>query len=118
MIVCSICGGTHVRCAAVINPNTKEFIEFGYDALSDGQCEQCGNVLLTDPEEVKADIDKWWAEYMARNGSHPNFVLCRIVRTDNYDGYEQAHIRIGGPENVVAQTKALAACRDLDGSKS
>lgn len=118
MVVCSICGGTHVRCAAVVDPNTKEFIEFGYEAFLDGECSQCGNVTLTDPDEIKADIDKRWAEYIARNGSHPNFVLCRIVRTDNYDGYEQAHIRIGGPENVVTQTKALAACRDLDELKT
>ena len=118
MVECSISGGTHVRCTAVDDTNTKEFIEFGYEAFLDGKCSQCGNVTLTDPDEIKADIDKRWAEYIARNGSHPNFVLCRIVRTDNYDGYEQAHIRIGGPENVVAQTKALAACRDLDELKT
>lgn len=117
-IQCSICGGTHVRCAAVVDPNTKEFIEFGYDAFSDGQCEQCSNVALTDPEEVKADIDKRWAEYVARKGSHPNYVLCEIVRTDNYDGYEQAYIRIGGPENVVGGSDTIAVCRDLDELKA
>lgn len=118
MIVCSICGGTDIKCAAVVDPNTKKFIEFGYNALTDGQCKDCGNVFLTDPEEVKADIDKRWAEYMARNDSHPNYVLCEIVRTDNYDGYEQAYIRIGGPENVVGDTDIIAVCRDLDELKA
>ena len=113
-IQCSICGGTHVRCAAVVDPNTKKFIEFGYSSLSDGQCEQCGNVALTDPDEIKADIGEQWAEYTARNGSHPNFALCRIVRTDNYDGYEQAYIRIGGPAEAVEICNTVTACRDLE----
>lgn len=113
-IQCSICGGTHVKCAAVVDPNTKEFIEFGHEAFLDGECGQCGNVVLTDPDEIKTDIDKRWAEYTVRNGSYPNFALCRIVRTDNYDGYEQARIRIGGPENVANGSDAIAVCRDLE----
>lgn len=118
MIVCSLCGGTDVKCAAVVDPNTKEFIEFGYNAFSDGQCADCGNVPLTDPDEVQADIDKRWAEYTVRNGSRPNFALCRIVRTDNYDGYEQARIRIGGPSKAVEICNTLTACRDLDELKT
>lgn len=55
---------------------------------------------------------------MARNDSHPNYVLCEIVRTDNYDGYEQAYIRIGGSENVVGDTDIIAVCRDLDELKA
>lgn len=55
MIVCSICGGTDIKCAAVVDPNTKKFIEFGYNTFSDGQCEDCGNVPLTDPDEVQSD---------------------------------------------------------------
>lgn len=117
-IVCSICGGTDVKCAAVVDPNTKEFIEFGYEAFLDGECSQCGNVTLTDPNEIKADIDKRWTEYTTRNGSRPNFALCRIVRTDNYDGYEQAHIRIGGSKNVVGDPDTIAVCRDLDKLKT
>ena len=116
-IQCSICGGTHVRCAAVVDPNTKEFIEFGYNALFDGLCEQCGNVALTDPDEIKADIDKQWAEYIARNGSHPNYALCAIIRTE-FNGYEQAHIRIGEPKNAVVKPGTLVSCRNLSELKS
>ena len=57
-IVCSICGGTGVKCTAVIDPNTRQFLEFTRNALSDGRCSQCGNVALTDPDEVKAGLDK------------------------------------------------------------
>lgn len=116
-IQCSICGGTHVRCAAVVNPNTKEFIEFGYEAFLDGECSQCGNVFLTDSEEVKADIDKRWAEYIARNGSRPNYALCAIIRTE-FNGYEQAHIRIGGPENAAAKPETLVSCQNLSELKA
>lgn len=112
-IQCSICGGTHVRCAAVVDPNTKEFIEFGYNALADGQCKNCGNAFLTDPEEVKADIDKRWTEYMARNDSYPNYAICAIIRTE-FNGYEQTRIRIGGPENVANGPDAIAVCRELE----
>ena len=66
-IVCSICGGTGVKCTAVIDPNTRQFLEFTRNALSDGRCSQCGNVALTDPDEVKAGLDKLWTEYTARH---------------------------------------------------
>ena len=39
-IVCSICGGTDIKCAAVIDPNTKQFLDFGYEAFLDGECSQ------------------------------------------------------------------------------
>lgn len=34
-VVCSICGGTHITCAAIVDPNTKQFIDFGYEAWLD-----------------------------------------------------------------------------------
>lgn len=70
-IVCSICGGTGVKCTAVIDPNTRQFLEFTRNALSDGRCSQCGNVALTDPDEVKAGLDKLWTEYTARHRAAP-----------------------------------------------
>lgn len=49
-----------MKCTAVIDPNTRQFLEFTRNALSDGRCSQCGNVALTDPDEVKAGLDKLW----------------------------------------------------------
>lgn len=85
-IVCSICGGTGVKCTAVIDPNTRQFLEFTRNALSDGRCSQCGNVALTDPDEVKAGLDKLWTEYTARHRAAPNYTCCDIVRHGDYDG--------------------------------
>ena len=117
-IICSICGGTDVKCAAVIDPNTKQFLDFGYEAFLDGECSQCGNVALTDPDEVKADMDKRWAEYMAQHHTAPNYARCDIVRHGEYDGCEGACIRIGGPENAVEKHRIVAVCRDLEELKS
>ena len=113
-IICSICGGTDVKCAAVIDPNTKQFLDFGYEAFLDGECSRCGNVALTDSDEVKTDMDKRWAEYMAQHHTAPNYARCDIVRHGAYDGCEGACIRIGGPENAVEKYRIVAVCRDLE----
>ena len=118
MIVCSICGGTAVKCAAVIDPNTKQLIDFEYEAFLDGECSQCGNVALTDPDEVKAGMDKLWAEYMAQHHTAPNYARCDIVRHGAFDGCESACIRIGGPENAVENHRIVAVCRDLEELKT
>ena len=47
-IVCSICGGTGVKCTAVIDPNTRQFLEFTRNALSDGRCSQCVKFILNE----------------------------------------------------------------------
>ena len=117
-ILCSICGGTQIRCAAVIDPNTKEFIEFGYSALSDGQCDDCGNVILTDPDQVKSNIDRIWTEYISTHRTVPNFVRCEVVRTGDYGGCEQAYIRIGGLENTGGGSNTVAECRDINALKA
>ena len=117
-IICSICGGTDVKCAAVIDPNTNQFLDFGYEAFLDGECSRCGNVALTDPDEVKTDMDKRWAEYMELYHTAPNYARCDIVRHGDYNGCEGACIRIGGPENAVEKHRIVAVCRDLEELKS
>lgn len=112
-IICSICGGTDVKCAAVIDPNTKQFLDFGYEAFLDGERSRCGNVALTDPDEVKTDMDRLWAEYVARHHTAPNYARCDIVRHGDYDGCEGACIRIGGPKNAVEKYPVVTVCRDL-----
>lgn len=56
-----------------------------------------GNVALTDPDEVKAGLDKLWTEYTARHRAAPNYTCCDIVRHGDYDGCEKAYIRIEAP---------------------
>ena len=113
-IVCSICGGTHVTCAAVVDPNTRVFVDFGYEAFLNGECRQCGNVVLTNPEGVIAGVGKMWADYVARHRITPNYALCNIVCMDKEDEYEKAYIRIGGPENVIEKHTVIAVCHDIE----
>lgn len=117
MIVCSICGSTHVKCVAVVNPNTKEFIGFGYEAFLDGECNNCGNVALTDSEEVQTDIDKLWDEHLTRFGTTPKYVYCDIVRLD-YEGTEHGYIRIGETKTPEPAGKVIAACCNLNELKA
>lgn len=117
MIVCSICGGKDVKCAAVVDPNTKKFIDFGYEAFLDGECVQCGNVVLTDPEEVKADIDKLWAEHLAKHDEVPHYAYCEIVEL-NYEGQQRRFIRIGKQVQPEPAGKVLTCCEDLEALKA
>ncbi|WP_462354308.1 hypothetical protein [Alistipes timonensis] len=117
MIVCSLCGGTDVKCVVVVDPNTKEFIEFGYNAFSDGKCEYCGNVPLTDPGEVQADIDRLWAEHMDKHGEAPRYAYCCIARL-NFEGAERRFIHIGESQYPEPLGKVFAACTDLQAFKA
>ena len=115
-IVCSICGGTGVKCTAVIDPNTRQFLEFTRNALSDGRCSQCGNVALTDPDEVKAEAGQALDGIYGAASCAPNYTCCDIVRHGDYDGCEKAYIRIGGPSDVVEKYPVVAVCRDSKSS--
>lgn len=116
-IVCSICGGTDVKCAAVVDPNTKEFLDFGYEAFLDGQCDVCGNVPLTDPDEVQADIEKLWAEHLAKHGKTPSYAYCEVVHL-NHEGSERRFIRIGNQTQPEPTKKVFAYCDNLAALKA
>lgn len=116
-IVCSICGGTDVKCAAVVDPNTKEFLDFGYEAFLDGQCDVCGNVPLTDPDEVQADIEKLWAEHRAKHGKASSYAYCEVVHL-NHEGSERRFIRIGNKTQPEPTKKVFACCDDIASLKA
>lgn len=116
-IVCSLCGSSHVKCAAVVDPNTKKFIEFGYDAFSDGQCDDCGNVTLTDPDEVQADIDRLWTEHMAKHGEAPRYAYCSIAQL-NFEGTECRFIRIGQQREPEPPGRVFGGCGGLAALKA
>ena len=57
-VICCKCGSTEVSCEAIINPNTKELINYTDESFEYGWCDKCDeNKPLTDTEEVKKDID-------------------------------------------------------------
>lgn len=89
MKVCSICDGTQVSCAASVNPNTKEFIDFGYEAFKDGYCEKCGEVVLTDPDILWSSVDSILSEkWLEENGG---IIDEKTFATKvEYNGYQHA----------------------------
>lgn len=117
-VVCSICGEAHVKCAAIVDPNTKKFLEFSDGAFLDGECENCHNVVLTDPEEVQTDISKRYREHLACEKSEPRFAYCQIVRTDNYDGCEGQYIRLDGGPVDENDDWLIASCNGIEELKA
>ena len=56
-VICTKCGGMHVACEAMINPNDKSFRNYTDEAFIYGWCDDCGyGVVLSDVDEVKTDI--------------------------------------------------------------
>lgn len=82
-VICTKCGGMHVACEAMINPNDKSFCNYTDDAFIYGWCDDCGNgVVLSDVDEVKGDIDKHYADFCAEYGTEPLYARCDIVWKD------------------------------------
>lgn len=117
-VICSICGNAHVKCAAVADPNTKEFFDFGCEAFLDGLCENCHDVILTNPKEVQSDIDRMYQEHLANKKSEPLFAYCQIVRTDNYDGLEGQFIRLDGNAIDKSDKRQIASCCGIEELKT
>lgn len=82
-VICTKCGGTHVACEAMINPNGKSFRNYTDEAFIYGWCDDCGTgVVLSDVDEVKTDIDKLYVDYCAGHGAEPLYAQCEIVWKD------------------------------------
>lgn len=91
-IQCTCCGGTDVTCEARINPNTNQFIDFTEDSFLEGQCEKCGEVILTDAQQLKSEIQKKYDQFILEKGRKPDYLQCEVVYTD--EGKVQANVLI------------------------
>lgn len=112
-VVCSICGGTHITCAAIVDPNTRQFIDFGYEAWLDGQCDNCGNVILTDPEKVQDEIDCQYRLYKSKHPAEPRFVLVEYVDTSNYEGSQKGYVKLGNKTSGDS-SRIIAFCNSIE----
>ncbi len=78
---------TNVACEAIVNPNGNVFKRYTDESFLYGQCEDCGTYPeLTDPDEVKMDIDRLYQEFKSYSDTEPDYANCRIVYKD--DGNE------------------------------
>ena len=86
-VICTRCGSTNVACEAIVNPNGNVFKRYTDESFLYGQCEDCGTYPeLTDPDEVKMDIDRLYQEFKSYSDTEPDYAKCRILYKD--DGNE------------------------------
>lgn len=88
-VICTRCGSTDVACEAIVNPNGNVFRRYTDESFLYGQCEKCKqSAELTDPDQVKQDIDTLYQEYMSYSESEPDYVSCRITYKDDGKGMD------------------------------
>lgn len=67
--ICTRCGGTKVACEAIVNPNTREIIDYLDESFAHAICGDCENeVIISNVEEVKHEIDLRFHEFVEKNG--------------------------------------------------
>lgn len=70
--ICTRCGGTNVTCEAIVNPNTREIIDYFDGSFVHAICRDCENeVIISNVEEVKHEIDLRFHEFLERTGKEP-----------------------------------------------
>lgn len=84
--ICTRCGGTKVACEAIVNPNTREIIDYFDGSFAHAICGDCENeVIISNVEEVKHEIDLRFHEFVERTGKEPEYVECQIVWKETGD---------------------------------
>lgn len=78
--ICTRCGGTNVACEAIVNPNTGKIIDYFDGSFMHAICSNCENeVIISNIEEVKHEIDLRFHEFVEKTGKEPEYVECQIV---------------------------------------
>lgn len=84
--ICTKCGGTNVACEAIVNPNTGKIIDYFDGAFMHAICSDCENeVVISNVEGVKYEIDLRFLEFVERTGKEPEYVECQIVWKETGD---------------------------------
>lgn len=84
--ICTRCGGTNVACEAIVNPNTGKIIDYFDGSFMHAICAGCENeVIISNVEGVKHEIDLRFHEFVERTGKEPEYVECQIVRKETGD---------------------------------
>lgn len=94
-IICAKCGCKHVTCMAVINANSKEFIELPDNALKEGYCNNChASVPLIDEDHLIKYMHDSFYDYTNRHGTEPMYVACSVFYIDENNFKKDAYIRL------------------------
>lgn len=102
--ICTRCGGTKVACEAIVNPNTREIIDYFDGSFAHAICGDCENeVIISNVEEVKHEIDLRFHEFVERTGKEPEYVECQIVWKETGDDMDWLFGCLGNENFYVCQ---------------
>lgn len=94
-VICTRCGGTNIACEAIVNPNTGKIIDYLDESFMHANCGDCKEeVVITDVDRVKKDIDSMFFEFVKKNGKEPEYAECQIVWKDTGDD-QRTTIKLG-----------------------
>lgn len=117
-VICTKCGCTNVACEAMINPNNKEFINYTDESFLYGWCENCNTgVILSDTDEIQAEIQQKYDTFVKENGKEPAYAVCDIVWKDNND-LESVKIQLSADSNPDEDDDFFFYCNGLNDLKS
>lgn len=115
-IICTKCGSTDISCEAIINPNNKVFKNHTDESFLYGWCESCKTgTILTDPDEVKEQIQQKFDAFVYENGKVPHYAESHIVWKDTNDHYD---VKIRLSSDTGEDDDFFFYCISLEGLKS
>ena len=116
-IICCECGSTNVLCEAIINPNTKDIVDYTDESFND-RCMDCGEwQVLTDIDKVKSDIDNALNDFISVHKTEPLYATCRVYLTGSDCPVEIAIIKLSA-NTGDAEKQVFFYCNDIEGLKS
>ena len=106
-VICTRCGSANVACEAIVNPNGNVFKRYTDESFRYGQCEDCGTYPeLTDPDEVKMDIDRLYQEFKSYSDTEPDYANCWILYKDDGDNLN-VKISLKADDKAAAMDKSI-----------
>lgn len=117
-VICTRCGGTNIACEAIVNPNTGKIIDYLDESFMHANCGDCKEeVVITDVDRVKKDIDSMFFEFVKKNGEEPEYVECQIVWKDTGDD-QRTTIKLSLSINDDDNDNVFYHCNGIESLKS
>lgn len=117
-VICTRCGGTNIACEAIVNPNTGKIIDYLDESFMHANCGDCKEeVVITDVDRVKKDIDSMFFEFVKKNGKEPEYVECQIVWKDTGDD-QRTTIKLSLSINDDDNDNVFYYCNGIESLKS
>lgn len=117
-VICTRCGGTNIACEAIVNPNTGKIIDYLDESFMHANCGDCKEeVVITDVDRVKKNIDSMFFGFVKKNGKEPEYVECQIVWKDTGDD-QRTTIKLSLSINDDDNDNVFYYCNGIESLKS